>query len=129
MKKSTNLLVLALMFGALVVGVVLFGGDIVQAASCDETVSPGGLINTAIGAASVGDTVCVKAGVYKENVDVNVEDLVLRGVGVGTEYFAWSHARYSVPTRCSLFEEELTCPFYKFIRIENLECFRDRKAG
>ena len=76
MRKLTVLLVLALMLGALVAGGVLFGGDIVLAASCDETVSPGESINAAI--TTIGDTVCVKAGVYKENVVVDKAGLVFR---------------------------------------------------
>jgi nitrous oxidase accessory protein NosD len=54
------------------------------AGHCDATVSDGDSIQTAIDAASQGDTICVGAGTYDETVTVNVEDLTLEGPNSGT---------------------------------------------
>ena len=78
MRKLTIVALLAIL-----VSLVALGGGVAQAKGkgCDVTVTPGQSIQDAIDASSEGDTVCVKAGIYQENVDVNKKDLVLRGEG------------------------------------------------
>jgi len=99
MKKLNTqvVLVLALMLVALVAGVVIFGGGSAQAAHPGTTVFVDAATSPATGSgtradpfrsiqlgvdhANDGDTIRVKAGVYKEKVVVTTANLVLRGVG------------------------------------------------
>lgn len=52
-------------------------------ANCDATVSSGGVIQTAVDNATSGQTVCVEAGTYDENVTVSTANLTLQGPNAG----------------------------------------------
>lgn len=69
--------------GTAVVGAVYAG---VSGASghCDDTVSDGESIQSAIDGASPGDTICVESGTYEGDVFVDVEGLTLEGPNAGT---------------------------------------------
>jgi hypothetical protein len=51
---------------------------------CDGTVSDGESIQGAIDGAATGETICVEAGTYEEDLTVDVADLTLEGPNSGT---------------------------------------------
>ena len=59
-----------------------FTGVSVANQHCDATVSSGS-IQSAVDSASSGDTVCVEAGTYDENVIIDTEDITLSGPNAG----------------------------------------------
>lgn len=52
--------------------------------ACDTTVSSGDSIQDAVDTAHIGETICVEAGTYDEDVTVDVQDLTLEGPNAGT---------------------------------------------
>jgi len=56
---------------------------VAAAHNCDATVSPGDSIQTTVNNASSGETICIEAGTYDENVTVDVENLTLHGPNAG----------------------------------------------
>ena len=62
-----------------------FAGVSAASGHCDATVSDGDSIQDAIATAGTGDTVCVEAGTYAEDVTVDVEDLTLDGPNAGID--------------------------------------------
>jgi hypothetical protein len=50
---------------------------------CDDTVTDGESIQSAVDGADTGDTICVEPGTYDEDVSVGTEDLTLEGPNAG----------------------------------------------
>ncbi len=72
----------AVAVGALLVGVVGFA---TPAGATASVVTPGHSIQAAIDAASPGDTIIIRPGVYNENLDVTVDGITLIGIGATLE--------------------------------------------
>ncbi|MBX0325661.1 hypothetical protein EGH21_21835 [Halomicroarcula sp. F13] len=70
--------------GGAVVASTAYAGLSGASQHCDATVSDGDSIQSAIDSASTGDTICVEAGTYDEDVTVDVEELTLDGPNSGT---------------------------------------------
>lgn len=75
--------VLVTIGGAAVVGSG-YAGSVGASQHCDATVSDGDSIGDAVDAASPGDTICVAAGTYDEDVTVDVDGVTLEGPNAGT---------------------------------------------
>lgn len=81
-KRFARRTVLKTVVGTAVTGAG-YTGAVGATQHCDETVSSGGSIQNAVNGASPGDTICVKSGMYQEDVFVNKENLTLKGPNAG----------------------------------------------
>jgi nitrous oxidase accessory protein NosD len=73
-----------------------YGGVAGASDHCDDTVTDGESIQDAIDDADAGDTICVEAGSYDEDVSVDVEDLTLEGPNAGVPGYGKRSAEATV---------------------------------